>query len=159
VCNELLEDMEMNEYMALDDLTLRLHTEKSGAKLDLEILEKSRYTAKKSDCFFEERVDGKLAAYATIIEKEEGIWFVLMFNTHPSFRTPKVFLSLFRKILKRMSLSEGKCLQSNVYKENNLSVKFHERLGFKITKENDIGIEYTLDLTNKATNKWYAMLN
>ena len=159
MCNELLEDMEMNEYMALDDLTLHAHTERSGAKLDLEILEKSRYTAKKSDCFFEERVDGKLAAYATIIEKEEGIWFVLMFNTHPSFRTPKVFLSLFRKILKRMSLSEGKCLQSNVYKENNLSVKFHERLGFKITKENDIGIEYTLDLTNKATNKWYAMLN
>lgn len=149
----------MNEYMALDDLTLRAHTEKSGAKLDLEILETSREKAKKSACFFEERVDGNLAAYATIMEKEEGIWFVLMFNTHPAFRTPKVFISLFRKILKRMSISEGKYLQSNVYKENNLSIKFHERLGFKITKENDIGIEYTLDLTSTATNKWYAMLN
>ncbi len=145
--------MEWNEYMALDDLTLRAHTERSGAKLDLEILEKSRETAKISDCFFEERVEGKLAAYATIMEKEEGIWFVLMFNTHPVFRTPKVFLSLFRKILQRMLVSEGKYLQSNVYKENKLSIKFHERLGFKITRENDIGIEYTLDLTDTATKK------
>ncbi len=153
------ENKRMNEYMELDNLTLRTHTEKSGDILDLELLEKSREDAKKTNCFFEERVSDKLAAYATIIEKQEGTWFVLMFNTHPSFRNSKILLLLFKKILKRIYQSNGKCLQSNVYKQNELSVKFHEKLGFKLTKENDKGIEFTLDLTNPATNKWYVMLN
>ena len=145
--------------MALDDLTLRAHTERSGAKLDLEILEKSRYTAKISDCFFEERVEGRLAAYATIMEKEEGVAGRLTLEEFRKYKSVEDCSDEFRKILQRMLVSEGKYLQSNVYKENKLSIKFHERLGFKITRENDIGIEYTLDLTDTATNKWYAMLN
>lgn len=149
----------MNEYMELDNLTLRTHTERAGGRLDLELLEKSRGDARKIDCFFEERVHDKLAAYATISEKDTGIWFVLMFNTHPAFRTKNVFFSLFKKILDRVNQSGGKCLQSNVYKENELSVRFHERLGFRVTKENDIGVEFTLDLTDSESNKWFLMLN
>jgi hypothetical protein len=37
-------------------------------------------------------------------------------------------------------------LRSNVYKTNRLSMAFHQKLGFKLTRENAKGVEFTAEL-------------
>jgi L-amino acid N-acyltransferase YncA len=74
-------------------------------------------------------------------------WFVTAFNTHPMHRTPDVLRELllsFAQIVKRFGIRE---LKSNVYKTNQLSMAFHKHLGFRVTKENERGVEFTATLS------------
>ncbi len=48
-----------------------------------------------------------------------------------------------------MAISE---LRSNVYKTNRLSMAFHLRLGFQITRENAKGVEFFATVTDLAAD-------
>ena len=81
-----------------------------------------------------------------LVPQENDRWFVSGFNTHPLHRDATVFRDLFSELSKlavRHSISE---LRSNVYKTNRLSMAFHRRLGFTITRENSKGVEFTATL-------------
>ncbi len=75
--------------------------------------------------------------------EDDGLWFVLGFNTHPAHRDANVFRDLFSQIA---GLAARRCitaLRSNVYRTNRLSMAFHRRLGFRVTREGAKGVEFT----------------
>ncbi len=140
------------EILTLDMLTLREHTELAGDTLDPNIhrlaVEKTLQTSEAVAL----RRNGALIAYATLQPQEEGCWFVTGFNTHPDHRTAPIFLELFTR-LHSLALQHGiTALRSNVYKTNRLSMAFHKRLGFKVTRENSKGVEFYATLAELAAN-------
>lgn len=140
----------VEELLALDLLTLRAHTELAGDVLEPDA---QRHAIERGLAVSElasVRRDGRLVAYAMLQPQEAGRWFVTGFNTHPAHRSAPVFRDLFAQISALAARHGITSLRSNVYKTNRLSMAFHRRLGFKITRENDKGVEFTASLADLA---------
>lgn len=142
----------IQELLALDLLTLREHTERAGDKLDPELhATQLRQSLQISEVCVVRR-EGELVAYAMLSPESSGCWFVRAFNTHPHHRTSAVMLELFQafaSLVKRVGIAE---LRSHVYKTNRLSMAFHHKLGFRITKENEKGVEFFASVAEMAAN-------
>ncbi len=138
----------IDEILALDLLTLREHTELAGDVFDAgtqrEKLEQSLAVSE----VVAVRREGALIAYAMLRPQEDGRWFVLGFNTHPDHRNGGVFRDLFALLARLAQRHSITSLRSNVYKTNRLSMAFHRRLGFRVTRENPKGVEFTADLAD-----------
>ena len=109
--------------------------------------------AKEAGCLFDVWSENQLQGYATLKDFGEGKWFVLMFVTHPEKRNRQTFTALFSQIIDHLTKADAKVLVSNVFKVNDLSVSFHEKLGFEITREAPHGYEFTLALDSDEANK------
>jgi len=136
----------IDEMLALDLLTLREHTELAGDVFDAVTQRQKLEQSLAVSEVVTVRRDGALVAYAMLRPQEDGRWFVLGFNTHPDYRDGGVFRDLFALLAglaKRCSITS---FRSNVYKTNRLSMAFHRRLGFRVTRENPKGVEFTADL-------------
>jgi L-amino acid N-acyltransferase YncA len=144
----------IEELLALDLLTLREHTERAGDKLDPELhATQLRHSLQISQVCAVRR-EGELVAYAMLSPESEspGGWFVRAFSTHPLHRTSAVMLELFQafaELVERLGITE---LRSHVYKTNRLSMAFHRKLGFRITKENAKGVEFSASVGELAAN-------
>ncbi|MCA6218452.1 GNAT family N-acetyltransferase [Ideonella sp. B7] len=136
----------VHEILELDLLTLREHTERAGDQLDPERLRKSIEASLPISELAVVRRQGVLVAYAMLQPQEAGQWFVTGFNTHPEHRSAPVFRALFAQLLDIASRRGITSLRSNVYKTNRLSMAFHARLGFQVTRENAKGVELTASL-------------
>ena len=143
----------IDEIIALDQLTLREHTESAGDVLDpkqqRERLEKSLPISQVCSV----RRNGDLVAYAMMHPESNGGWFVTAFNTHPQQRSAPVLQELFSKfaaLAHEVGVTE---LKSHVYKTNRLSMSFHRRLGFRITKENAKGVEFVATLAEVSASR------
>jgi GNAT superfamily N-acetyltransferase len=132
----------VNEILALDLLTLVEHTELAGDVFDAD-QHRLRVQASLEACTVcSVRKAGELVAYAMLRQESETCWFVSGLVTHPLHRTPTVMSELLSKLAElagRIGIVE---LRSNVYKTNRLSMTFHKKLGFHITRENDKGVEF-----------------
>lgn len=142
----------IEEFLALDLLTLREHTERAGDWLDAEQhASRLRESLQISEvCTVRRR--GELVAYAMVNPESGGCWFVRTFNSHPQHRTPAVMLELFQAfgaLVVRLGITE---LRSHVYKTNRLSMSFHKKLGFRITRENAKGVEFFASVAEMAAN-------
>jgi GNAT superfamily N-acetyltransferase len=141
----------VDDLLALDLLTLREHTELAGDVLDAAthrcVLERSVATAE----VVAVRRGGALIAYAMLRPQEAGRWFVLGFNTHPDHRDATVFRELFAQIADLAHRHAITSLRSNVYRTNRLSMAFHRRLGFTVTRESSKGVEFTASLEALAS--------
>jgi hypothetical protein len=129
------------EFLALDGLTLEASVEADGEVLSAEQLRSRFEEALLVSQICTVRRDSKLVAYAMLHQQSETCWFVTCFNTHPSHRTAPVLLELFSEfdaLVQRFGITE---LRTNVYKTNQLSLSFHKRLGFRITRENSLAVE------------------
>ena len=144
----------MNEYLALIFLTLEKLSEQAGKPLDKNIYLNSLLAAKASGHLFEYRINDKLLGFATLKKLDDEQWFISLFVTHPEHRTKKLFRSLFAQVVLYLQKCNAKVLVSNVYKTNKSSVAFHRRIGFKQTRENEVGYEFTLQLTDSFLKKW-----
>jgi hypothetical protein len=142
----------VHEIVELDMLTLREHTEKAGDVIgpesQRELVEVSLPLSEVASV----RRDGMLVAYAMLQPKEDGLWFVTGFNTHPAHRKAPVFKSLFAQISDIASRRNITTLQSNVYRTNRLSLAFHTRLGFHATRESNKGVEFTATVAELLAN-------
>jgi L-amino acid N-acyltransferase YncA len=142
----LAKTINVDEILALDLLTLREHTELAGdvfnAESQRQLLEQTVGTAEVVSV----RRDGDLIAYAMLRPQEGERWFVLGFNTHPEHRNATVFRELFAQIANLAQRCSISSLQSNVYRTNRLSMAFHRRLGFTVTRETSKGVEFTASL-------------
>ena len=132
----------VEELLTLDLLTLRAHTERAGDKLEEEPLRirLNASLAVSETCTV--RRGGALVAYAMLRPESATSWFVTGFNTHPAHRTSVVLFDLFvafADVVRRHGIAE---LRSHVYKTNLLSMAFHRRLGFRVTRENAKGVEF-----------------
>ena len=143
-----------DEFLQLDTLTLDEISNAAGHALDRKIYLDSLVKAKSEGNLFEVRRDNRLIAYSTLRDLENGNWFILMFVTHPEHRTRRVFLSLFSQITEHLNKNNAKRLVSNVLKNNEASIAFHKKLGFELTRENEMGYEFTLSLDNVRSSKW-----
>ena len=138
----------IEEFLALDMLTLREHTERAGDELNEERHRASLEKSLKISQICTVRRDGALVAYAMLQPESPTCWFVTGFNTHPLHRTSAVMLELFAgfgALVQRLNIIE---IRSNVYKTNHLSMSFHRRLGFRITRENAKGVEFFASVTD-----------
>lgn len=137
---------DIDELLALDLLTLREHTELAGDVFDAGAQRgRLAQSLQMSELVWVRREDA-LVAYAMLHPQEDGRWFVTGFNTHPDHRSGPTFRDLFAQLgglARRCAITS---LRSNVYKTNRLSMAFHRRLGFRVTRENAKGVEFTADL-------------
>ncbi len=145
---------QMKEYLALDLLTLKDISEQAGRPIEEAAYLESLQGASDAGALFDVRRDGKLLSYATLRDVGDGTWFVLMFVTHPDHRSKQNIGDLFSKIITHLKNVDAKKLVSNVFKVNKLSVGFHRKLGFEVTREADLGYEFTLTLSGNNAAKW-----
>jgi L-amino acid N-acyltransferase YncA len=132
----------IDELLALDLLTLREHTQLAGDQID-----PAAHAARLRESIQVSRVcavrrSGGLVAYAMLSPLSGTAWFVRAFNTHPAYRTAPVIRELlqgFACVVRDEGIAE---LCSHVYKTNRLSMAFHRKLGFLVTKENAKGVEF-----------------
>jgi len=137
---------EVRELLDLDLLTLREHTERAGDRLDPEAWRRSLEAAQAVSELAWVRRNGELVAYAMLQPQAAGQWFVTGFNTHPGYRSAPVLREIFGQLLAIAARRGIASLQSHVYKTNRLSMAFHARLGFEVTRENAKGVEFTASL-------------
>jgi L-amino acid N-acyltransferase YncA len=76
-----------------------------------------------------------------------------MFVTHPGKRNRHTITELFGKLITHLESNKALTLVSNVFKVNELSVEFHRKLGFSVTREAPQGYEFTLALDSAEANK------
>lgn len=125
----------VDEIVALDLLTRREHAERAGDALEnaahRRLLEQSL-----ADCeLVEVRRAEALVAYAMPRPQDAGRWFVHGFDTHPGHRNGGVFRDLFKQ-LAGLARRHAITALRHVHRTNQLSMAFHRRLGFKVTREN-----------------------
>lgn len=132
----------IDELLALDLLTLREHTERAGDVFDVDQQRLRLQRSLNDSEVCSVRREGALVAYAMLRPESEHCWFVGAFSTHPLHRTSTVVSELLAQVA-RLARERGIAdLRSHVYKANRLSVAFHRKLGFQITRENEKAIEF-----------------
>jgi ribosomal protein S18 acetylase RimI-like enzyme len=132
----------LDELLALDLLTLREHTELAGDVLDPSVHRSRVERSMQVSQLCAVRRDGRLAGYAMFQPGTDGGWFVTGFNVHPSARNASVMRELIAAVADRIERFGIDSLCSHVYKTNDRSIRFHRRLGFRVARENDKGIEF-----------------
>ena len=137
---------DIDAILALDLLTLRDHTERAGDVFDADTHRRRLEQALPACEVVAVRRGEALVAYAMLRPHDDACWFVLGFNTHPQHRDGGVFRDLFAQLAALAQRRSITSLRSNVYKTNRLSMAFHRRLGFAVTRENAKGVEFTADL-------------
>jgi L-amino acid N-acyltransferase YncA len=141
----------VDELLALDALTLREHTERAGDAFDVD---EHRVQLRKSlevNEVCSVRREGKLVAYATLRPESGACWLVGAFGTHPLHRTYAVITELLAKMATLASERGIGELKSHVYKTNRLSIAFHRKLGFQVTRENDKAFEFLIGIRELTT--------
>jgi ribosomal protein S18 acetylase RimI-like enzyme len=141
----------VDELLALDVLTLREHTERAGDAFNVDEHRAKLSKSLETNEVCSVRRNGNLVAYAMLRPEAGTCWFVGAFGTHPLHRTYTVVNELFAKIA-TLAVERGIGeLRSHVYKTNRLSIAFHRKLGFLVTRENDKGFEFFITLDELAT--------
>jgi len=133
----------IEEILALDLQTLREHTELAGDILDPNVHRNLLALSLITSEVIYVRRHGSLVAYAMLKPQEDDRWFVSGFGTHPDHRDATVFRELFAKLSLLVQRRSIGSLRSNVYKTNRLSMVFHKRLGFRVSRENSKAVEFT----------------
>ena len=143
----------VEELLALDLLTLREHTERAGAQMDpvahAALLRESLGISRT----YSIRRSGALVAYAMLNPVSGASWFVRAFNIHPDHRNAAVVKGLLQQVGEAAQREGIADLRSHVYKTNRLSMAFHRKLGFRITKENDRVVEFFATVGELAGNR------
>ncbi|GAB6263503.1 GNAT family N-acetyltransferase [Photobacterium sp. R1] len=144
----------MNEYLKLDLLTLAQLSQDAGKPIDEALYLKSLHKADQDELLFECRKQGLLQGYFTLRKLDESTWFIPMFVVHPKHRNKVVLTSLFTQLARFIKKNSVQKIVSNVFRNNTLSVNFHQRLGFVITRENELGYEFQLTINEKVHTQW-----
>ncbi|MGI4984547.1 MAG: GNAT family N-acetyltransferase [Janthinobacterium lividum] len=132
----------VHDILELDLLTLQAHTERAGDVVDAD-LHRARVQDMLETCTVcPVYRAGRLVAYAALVPESASCWFVRGFNTHPSHRTSAVMGELLSKLSELARQREIVELRTHVYKTNALSMAFHKKLGFHITRENEKAVEF-----------------
>lgn len=132
----------INEILDLDALTLKDHTEKAGDEFDETEHKLKVQELLESSCVFWVRRQSKLMGYSATRELDKGHWIIYAFNLHPHSNRGVVMKSLLTKNLDFLIQRQAITLTSHVYKTNRLSIDFHDKLGFKVRRENEKAVEY-----------------
>ncbi|WP_330961017.1 GNAT family N-acetyltransferase [Photobacterium sp. 53610] len=97
---------------------------------------------------------GYFNGYFTLRKLDEPTWIIPMFVVHPQHRNKVVLTSLFTQLARFIRKNSVQKIVSNVFRNNTLSVNFHQRLGFVITRENELRYEFQLTINEKVHTQW-----
>jgi ribosomal protein S18 acetylase RimI-like enzyme len=142
----------LDEILELDLLTLRDHTERAGDRLDADTHREQLRRSLADGLLCAVRRDGRLAAYALLRADDARGWFVSGLGIHPERRSAPVVAALFAQLAALAARHGIDTLRSHVYKTNHLSMNFHRRLGFRITRENARGVEFVATIATLAAH-------
>ncbi|ENW83549.1 hypothetical protein F909_00560 [Acinetobacter sp. ANC 3929] len=142
----------MKEYLALTLITLEGLSEQAGKPIDHASYLASLINASNQGYLFEYRKKQQLLGYFTVEYIEQRKWFVPILVIHPKHRSKEVFTALLEQLIQFIEARQALTLVSHALKNNVLSVNFHNRLGFKIIRENQAAFEFQLDI-NEATKQ------
>ena len=137
----------LDELLALDLLTLRAHTELAGDVLQADLQRECLKRSLNDSEVLSVRRQGELVAYAMVRPESNACWFVGAFSTHPHHRTSTVVSELLAKMVNLAHEHGIEELKSHVYKTNRLSLAFHRKLGFRITRENEKAVEFVASIS------------
>ncbi|MDT9000005.1 GNAT family N-acetyltransferase [Paucibacter sp. APW11] len=132
----------IDELLALDLLTLREHTERAGDAMEPAQQREQLCQSLAQSRLCSVRREGRLIAYAMLRPADGMTWFVGGFNTDPAHRSAPVLRELFAQVAQLLQAEGASELCSHVYKTNALSLAFHRRLGFRVTRESDKAVEF-----------------
>ncbi|KPC54852.1 GNAT family N-acetyltransferase [Amantichitinum ursilacus] len=138
----------LGAILALDLLTLPTHTEQAGDVFDVAQHRASLAAALASAQVVTVERNGQVVAYALLLPDTADCAFVSGFCIHPDWRNASVTQALVSGVFKLARRAGVSTLRSHVYKTNALSLAFHHRLGFTITRENAKAVEFHLPLAN-----------
>jgi RimJ/RimL family protein N-acetyltransferase len=144
----------IDEMLTLDLLTLTDHTIAAGDVFDATTHRKALSSALEKSEIFHVRRNGALVAYCYVWPKSETLWFIGGFTLHPQFRNSVVMTELLSQLSVFLLKTKATHLQSNVYRTNRLSITFHKKLGFSITRENEKGLEFTAQIETLMQKPW-----
>ncbi|WP_186267668.1 GNAT family N-acetyltransferase [Burkholderia gladioli] len=142
----------VEELLAFDTLTLREHTEQAGDAFDPDAQRERLRQALAAYEIRSVRRDGELVAYAMLRPESARCWFVGAFGIHPRHRGYGVLGELLAKLAELAGARGIREFRSHVYRTNRLSIAFHRKLGFRITRENDKGFEFVVTLDELANH-------
>nr|WP_279607117.1 GNAT family N-acetyltransferase [Burkholderia gladioli] len=71
---------------------------------------------------------------------------------HPRHRGYGVLGELLAKLAELAGARGIREFRSHVYRTNRLSIAFHRKLGFRVTRENDKGFEFVVTLDELANH-------
>lgn len=151
-------ELVLSEYLDLTMQTLGDLSIQAGWPITPEVYEASLRNAASKGLLFEVRRAETLLGFATLKKKGERAWFVLLLVVHPAHRSRGTLVSLFSQIVNLLEKHAAQTLVSNVLRTNAQSQRFHERLGFHVTRENALGFEYTLTITEEVKSRWRRLL-
>lgn len=144
----------IDEVLEIELLTLRNHRLKGSPPLDpVEHRSALATLFEKSSCITVRRNE-VLAAYGYLWLIDDDMWFVGGLAVHPELRSISVFRELTASLLSLISDKGITTLRSNVYKANLPSITLHQHLGFKVTRENEFGLEFTLKVAELPRQYW-----
>ncbi|MBI3284281.1 MAG: GNAT family N-acetyltransferase [Burkholderiales bacterium] len=136
----------IDELLALDLLTLRQHTLAAGANFDPASQRAMLAASLAVSQLCAVRRAGALVAYAMLrphTPHTPACWLVLAFNLHPQHRSAAVLAELLAQVGTVLTQHGAQEVRSHVYQTNALSLAFHRRLGFSVTRENEKAVEFT----------------
>lgn len=143
----------IEEFLELDRLGLPEHPELSSEDLSPAQLRKQFEEVFPISQVCTVCRDGKLVAFAMLQPQSPRCWFITCFSIHPRHRTSSVLRELFSEfgaLVQRHGIAE---LRSNVYKTNRLSLSFHKRLGFRVTRENAEAVEMFVSVADMMSSQ------
>ena len=140
----------MEEILALDMLTLRVHTLAVGGEFTPESHRTALAAVLPKSKIVKIHRGAVLAGYTYLWPKGGGLWFVGGFGIHPDFRFGRVIAQLLAELKALVEQEAITELQSHVYKTNQHSIALHRRLGFQLIQENQKGFAFSLKLADYA---------
>jgi RimJ/RimL family protein N-acetyltransferase len=133
-----------DELLALDCATLQ---EPTGGPLDAHRqAQRIAESLQLGPCLTVRRA-AALVAYALLQPQDVGQAFVRGFTLHPQARNAAVLGELLSRVLAWMQEAQIERLSSHVLKGNAASLALHQKLGFKVSAENERAYAFTAERT------------
>ncbi|MAN78131.1 GNAT family N-acetyltransferase [Pelagibacterium flavum] len=142
----------LDAIVALDARVLAGHTAQAGDAFDAaDHRQKVAASLETSQLICVER-DGRHVAHTYFRPLAEGRWFVGAFSVDPAHRNASVLAEIGRRMAAIMEDEGIETLESHVYRTNELSLAFHEKLGFERFMENEKGFALRIERARLATS-------
>ena len=137
----------LDAMAALDERTLRAHTEAAGKTWHPGQQRAQLEASLPGARFLGLAREQALLAYVLLRplpETEGRDWFVGMINSDPVHRDAALWRRLFAAVAGLLRTEGVQQLHSHVYKTNTASLALHRRLGFQVVQENAQALAFSL---------------
>ena len=138
----------IDDIVLLDEVNMGPIIEASGGVF-LHELRKKKLEEEIADgsTIITEYDSGNLAGYVQYNEKKSGAYYVSSIQVHPRKRDGVTLRKLLKKSASDLIVKCCKTIESSVHKNNEQSIRLHERLGFEATMETGDRIVFSLSGT------------